>query len=174
MGLGESSAPFNHDSNSAKKVEEEMDVAHVYHSMILDAKVQAGLAFIQSDNENTLADQIAITEIPAPTFHEQIRGAYYKKRLEEMGLIDVHADEAGNVYGTRPGSGNGPRLMVSSHLDTVFPENTDVTVRNVDGTWYGPGLADNGRGLAVLLSLARAFRQSGIDTVGDIVFCSTV
>jgi len=150
------------------------DVSSTYEAILGASDVRSGLDFIEADNENTMADQIEITEIAAPTFHEQVRGAYFKQRLEQLGLMHIQTDEIGNVSGIRPGKGNGPRLMVSAHLDTVFPEGTDLKVKEVNGRYMGPGISDDGRGLAVLLSLARAFREADIQTEGDIVFCATV
>jgi tripeptide aminopeptidase len=150
------------------------DVKKVFENLLGDTQVKIGLTFIKSDNDHTLADQITITEIPAPPFKEQVRAEYYKKRLEELGLKDVQMDQEGNVLGTRPGVGNGPKLLVCAHLDTVFPEGTDTTVKEVDGKYFGPGISDDCRGLATVLSLVRAFDKANIQTKGDILFCGDV
>ena len=132
--------------------------------------VQKGLAFLEADHQNTITDQIAITEIPAPPFKETKRARYYLERLQSIGLSDVAEDSEGNVFGTYKGSGDGPRIFVSAHLDTVFNEGTDTTVQKKEGRLYAPGIADNSRGLAALLSVIRALKETGIQTVGDIVF----
>jgi tripeptide aminopeptidase len=150
------------------------EVKEVFYNLLADTQVIFGLEFIKSDNDNTLADQIELTEIPAPPFKEHVRAEYYKKRLEELGLKDVQTDQEGNVFGIRPGTGNGPKLFVSAHLDTVFPEGTVTTVKEVDGKYIGPGIADDGRGLAALLSLVRAFNKANIQTKGDIFFGGNV
>lgn len=149
-------------------------VADAFDKITSSSEVQQGLAFIESDHDNTTADQIDITEIPAPPFKEEVRAEYYRGRLEELGLQDVHIDQEGNVIGTRPGNGNGPKLVVSAHLDTVFPEGTDVTVTEKDGKLYAPGIADDGNGLASLLTVIRALNETNIQTVGDIMFVGTV
>jgi tripeptide aminopeptidase len=149
-------------------------VHDTYDKLFADEKVQAALAFIRSDNEQTMEDQIQITEIPAPPFHERRRGEYYKARLEALGLKDVRFDDEGNVFGLRPGTGSGPTMFVCAHLDTVFPEGTDTTVTQRDGKYFAPGIADDGRGLAVVLSLVRALQQTGLKTHGDILFGATV
>jgi acetylornithine deacetylase/succinyl-diaminopimelate desuccinylase-like protein len=136
--------------------------------------VKQGLAFLEKDDANTFNDQKALTEIPAPPFKEQVRAEEYRKRLAALGLKDVRIDSEGNAIGVRPGTGNGPRLVISSHLDTVFPEGTDVTVKEKDGRYYAPGIADDTRGLAAMLSVIRAFNATGIRTAGDIVFVGTV
>lgn len=139
-----------------------------------DAKVKQGLEFIKNDHAATITDQKAITAIPAPPFAEKVRAEYYLKRLQALGLKDVKMDAEGNVYGIRPGTGKGPALLVEAHLDTVFPKEVNTTPVEKDGRIYAPGIADDSRGLAALLSVVRAFNATGIKTVGDIIFCGAV
>ncbi|GAA5166478.1 M20/M25/M40 family metallo-hydrolase [Pseudonocardia eucalypti] len=136
--------------------------------------VAAALAAIQRDEPRTVADQIAINQIPAPPFKEDQRAADYLRRLTEAGLENVHRDKEGNVYGLRRGTGGGPTMAVFAHLDTVFPEGTDVTVSQRDGRYYGPGISDDARGLTAVLAMARAMRDANIQTKGDIIFGGTV
>jgi acetylornithine deacetylase/succinyl-diaminopimelate desuccinylase-like protein len=136
--------------------------------------VQKGLDFIKGDHHNTIAEQKQICEIPAPPFNEQVRAADFQKRLAALGLKDVQMDKEGNVFGLRPGTGNGPKLLVAAHLDTVFAAGTDVKVKEKDGKLHAPGIADDARGLAALLSVVRAFNTTGIRTAGDILFCGNV
>src|SRR5262249_54747819 len=96
------------------------------------------------------------------------------KRFRELGFADAAADPEGNVIALRRGSGSGPKLVVCAHLDTVFPEGTDVTVREVDGALRGPGIGDNARGLAVLLSILRAMNANAVRTAGDVMWVGTV
>ena len=78
---------------------------------------------------------------------------YYLKRFQELGLKDASIDSEGNVTALRKGSGGGrPKLVVSAHLDTVFPEGTDVSVKKKDGAIFAPGIGDDWRGLAASLS----------------------
>lgn len=139
-----------------------------------DAQVKRGLEFIKNDDAVALADLKTIVAIPAPPYKERIRGEYYMKRLQELGLKDVQMDPEGNVYGVRPGTGKGPTLLVEAHLDTVFPEGTNVQPVEKGGKIYAPGISDDSRGLAALLSVIRTFNATGIKTVGDIIFCATV
>ena len=88
-----------------------------------------------------------MTVIPAPPFKEQKRAEYYRARLQALGLQDVRMDSEGNAIGVRRGTGNGPKLIVSAHLDTVFPEGTDGTIKEKDGRLYAPGISDATRGL---------------------------
>lgn len=145
-----------------------------FKKITADPKVRQGLEFIKNDDAKALADTKAIVVISAPPFKEKVRGEYYMKRLQELGLQGLKTDSEGNVYGIRPGTGKGPRLLVEAHLDTVFPEGTNIQLVEKDGKIYAPGVADDSRGLAVLLSVIRAFQTTGIRTVGDIVFCATV
>jgi len=145
-------------------------VQGIYDRLAANADVKKGVEFIKMDQEKALAEQIEICEIPAPPFMEQVRAEDYMKRLKALGLEDVKMDSEGNVFGIRKGTGNGPTLLVTAHLDTVFPEGTDTTVKIKDGKYYAPGIADDTRGLAALLSVVRAFNATGIKTVGDIIF----
>ena len=145
-------------------------VQEIYEKLQASAPIQQGIAFLAADHQNTIADQIAINEVPSPPFHEAERAKYYQQKLEEAGLADVRMDQEGNVYGVFKGSGAGPRIFVSAHLDTVFAAGTDVTVREKDGKLYAPGIADNARGLAAILSVIRALKETGVKKVGDIIF----
>jgi len=78
------------------------------------------------------------------------------------------------VIAIRKGVGRGPKLLVSAHLDTVFPEGTDVTVKVRDGKWFAPGISDDTRGLAVLLSWAKVLNDLGVQTVGDLMIVANV
>jgi len=137
-------------------------------------KVIKALSDIKADDARTIEEQKRITEIPAPPFKEQKRAEYYLKRFQELGLKDAKIDAEGNVIALRKGSGGKPKLVVSAHLDTVFPEGTDVTVREKDGVIHGPGIGDDSRGLAALLSMLQALNKNEIATVGDVLFVGTV
>ncbi len=136
--------------------------------------MKAALSAIESDDERTLRDQIELTEIPAPPFKEAVRAAEYAKRLRALGFADAKTDGEGNVIAVRKGNGKGPLLVVSAHLDTVFPEGTDVKVKKQGERYYAPGIYDDGRGLAALLSVVRSLNATQLKTVGDIWFVGTV
>jgi acetylornithine deacetylase/succinyl-diaminopimelate desuccinylase-like protein len=97
-----------------------------------------------------------------------------RTRFEEVGLANVRVDAGGNVIGELPGRAARPNLVLSAHLDTVFPEGTDVTVSREGAVLKGPGIGDDCRGLAVLLAVATLLPQAGIDTPGTITFVATV
>jgi tripeptide aminopeptidase len=136
--------------------------------------VGAALAAVERDDALALADQIALSEIESPPFHEEVRAADFARRLRELGLSDVRVDAEGNVIGVRPGTGTGPRLVFAAHLDTVFAAGTDVKVRRDGERYLGPGISDNARGLAVLLQILRTLNEQGLETIGDVLFVGTV
>ncbi len=138
-----------------------------------DPAVARALARLERDNAWTIAQQIALCEIPAPPFGEQARGAEYARRFEALGYRAT-IDQVGNVIATRPGSGGGQRLVLAAHLDTVFPEGTDVRVRREGTRLSGPGIGDDCRGLAVVLAIARAMALERVPTRGDVVFVGNV
>ncbi|EIM08085.1 hypothetical protein A1A1_02135 [Planococcus antarcticus DSM 14505] len=96
------------------------------------------------------------------------------ERLKALGLEDVRMDSEGNVHGLRKGRGKGPKVFVSAHLDTVFPEETDTTVQQKNGMMHAPGIGDDARGLAELPAVVRAISEAGIDNTGAIIFGGTV
>jgi acetylornithine deacetylase/succinyl-diaminopimelate desuccinylase-like protein len=137
------------------------------------ASVSRALARIKADNAWTLDQQQSICEIPAPPFKETARGAEYKRRLEALGLT-VRIDSIGNVIAERKGTGNGPTVMIAGHLDTVFPEGTDVKVKREGTLMRAPGIGDDCRGLAVVLAVARAFQMEKVPTTGTVIFVGNV
>ena len=143
--------------------------------ILADPKVMKTLDDLKQDDAAALDEQKRITEIPAPPFKEKVRAEYFLKRMQELGFKDASIDAEGNVIGLRKGSGGGrPKLVVSAHLDTVFPEGTDVTVKEKDGVILAPGIGDDSRGLAALLSLIKAVNANGIAMVGEVMFVGTV
>jgi tripeptide aminopeptidase len=150
-----------------------MDAAMI--ALLGNAKVSKTLDDIKADDTRSLEEQKRITEIPAPPFKEKVRAEYYLKRMQELGFKDASIDSEGNVIALRKGTAGGrPKLVVSAHLDTVFPEGVDVTVKEKDGVINAPGIGDDSRGLAALLSLIKAMNENGIATVGDLLVVATV
>lgn len=135
--------------------------------------MDAVVAMLKTDNAWTLAHQKSICEIPAPPFKEAMRGAEFKRRLEALGLR-ARVDAVGNVIAERPGAGTGPTVVLSGHLDTVFPEGTDVRVKAANGRMTAPGIGDNCRGLAVVLAVARAYQRANPRHEGRVLFVGNV
>jgi acetylornithine deacetylase/succinyl-diaminopimelate desuccinylase-like protein len=124
-------------------------------------------------DEATLEAQIELSEIPAPPFQEAARGARMAELFAAAGL-QVFTDAVGNVIGGRPRGGDGAPLVVSAHLDTVFAAETDVRVRRDGDFLVGPGISDDARGLATLLTLARVLEAEAVDTEHPVRFVATV
>jgi len=121
-------------------------------------------------------EQTRITEIPAPPFGEAVRAAYLKKLLAAAGLA-VHIDSTGNVIGERPGAAGGVHagiVLVTAHLDTVFPAGTNVQVRREGTHLLAPGISDNGTGLATLVAVARAMRDAKVSTQETVLLVADV
>ena len=136
--------------------------------------VQEALQFLREDDERTLREHLEMCQIPAPSYEEGEKAEYVRKKMVDAGLSDVHIDEVGNVLGTWKGTGNGPRIMIAGHTDTVFPRETDLTLKKEGERYSCPGIGDDTRAVAELLSLARALNATGIHGEGDIVFCANV
>ena len=135
--------------------------------------IKAAIDAVKRDDEKTLADQIAITEVEAPPFHEEVRAKDMVRRFEELGL-KATIDEEGNVLARRAGTGNGPTLVLAAHLDTVFPAGTNPKVRKEGNRYLAPGISDDARGLAVILQVLRTLQEFKVETVGDILFVCSV
>jgi len=139
-----------------------------------DPRLRAALEILRRDNAWTLQQQVALCEIPAPPFKEARRAAAFRALLAEQGLARVRIDAEGSALGERPGTGGGPTVVIAGHLDTVFPEGTNVKTRRVGGRIHGPGIGDDCRGLAVVLAVARAFRLADVQLPGTVVFVGNV
>lgn len=137
-------------------------------------QIRDALEYLKSIEMETVKEQATICEIPAPPFKEQKRAEYFRKRFVELGLKNVRIDAEGNVIGERPGESVNPTLVLSAHLDTVFPEDTDVKVTRTGSILKGPGIGDDCRGLTVMLAAIRALQEKKIATRGTIIFVATV
>ena len=136
--------------------------------------VAQALDFLKSDTEHTLKEQLEIVQIPAPSNDEGERTADFARRLTEMGY-EPTIDKVGNVYVTIPGTDPAaPTVMVAGHLDTVFPRSLPLEVKEENGVYRCPGICDDTRALAEVLSLARAFRQADLKPVGTVILCGNV
>ena len=133
------------------------------------------LKIIEANKSWTLEQQRSICEIPAPPFKETVRGVEYAKRLKALGLVDIRTDAVGNVISRWPGSTSPkPLTIYSAHLDTVFPEGYDVRVKAEGKRLKGLGIGDDCRGLAVVLTVAKAFQEAKVAVQGTILFVATV
>jgi acetylornithine deacetylase/succinyl-diaminopimelate desuccinylase-like protein len=115
-----------------------------------------------------------LTQIPSPPFGEAERAARYAELLEEAGADSVWTDEEGNVVALRRGSRGRRTVALGGHMDTVFPEGTDVTIHQRGDTLFAPGVGDDTRGLVVVLTALRAMEEAGVETDDDVLFVGTV
>jgi acetylornithine deacetylase/succinyl-diaminopimelate desuccinylase-like protein len=137
-------------------------------------EIQRAFHFINKTDCELDGELIRVCEIPAPPFKERARASYLAQRFKKLGLDRVRSDEEGNVIADRPGLSSEPRVVVSAHLDTVFPEGTNVSVRR-DGTrLHAPGISDNSCGVVSLIALAQALDAGGFKTRGTVSFVATV
>jgi acetylornithine deacetylase/succinyl-diaminopimelate desuccinylase-like protein len=137
-------------------------------------KLKIAEDFVAQDHDRFVRELIQITEVEAPPFKEEKRAKLFADMLRQSGLTDVEIDAEGNVVGVRKGTSNGPLVAIAAHLDTVFPEGTNVTVRREGTKLYAPGIGDDSRALAVLLVMVRALDAAKIQTASDILFIGNV
>ena len=139
-----------------------------------EPRVEEAFRTIEELEPRTRDDHITITEIPAPPFGEDERAEAYLEMLREAGVDEAYRDDEGNAIAVRRGTKGDRTLVVSGHLDTVFPEETDVTVDVRGDTLFAPGVADDSRGLAVVLTVLRAMNAADLETEADVWFVGTV
>jgi acetylornithine deacetylase/succinyl-diaminopimelate desuccinylase-like protein len=137
-------------------------------------EVARALEAVERDRDAIVAQWREVTEIPAPSGHEAQRAAYVENLLRSYGLENVRRDDAGNVMGTRRGTGGGKHVVFDSHLDTVFTLDTDVKTRIENGRIYAPGVGDNTRNVVAMLAMIRAMNEARLETKGDLTFVFTV
>ncbi|HEY3380399.1 MAG TPA: M20/M25/M40 family metallo-hydrolase [Vicinamibacterales bacterium] len=142
--------------------------------LLQDPAMSVARTYVREHEARVIEDQVELTEIPAPGFKEGERAAAVKQRFEALGLKNVRSDRVGNVIGERPGLGAHPNVVLAAHLDTVFPEGTDVRVRREGAILRAPGIGDDGRGLGVLLGVIRALDAGHVRTPGTITFVANV
>ncbi|MET3542416.1 acetylornithine deacetylase/succinyl-diaminopimelate desuccinylase-like protein [Pontibacter aydingkolensis] len=136
--------------------------------------VKKALKTVEELEPQTIKDHVLLTEIPAPPFKEQARGKQYAAMLKAAGADSVWTDEVGNVIAKRRGRTGAKTVVLDAHLDTVFPEGTVVTVKQRGDTLFAPGIMDDTRGLAVVLTILRALEKNNIETESDVLFIGTV
>ncbi len=136
--------------------------------------VQEALACLYDRLDEIIELTISIQQIPAPTFNEARRAAFVRACFTELGLEDVYQDALDNVYGRLKGKQERDPVVVTAHLDTVFDEETDLTVRRNGSQIEGPGIADNSMGVGALLTLAQIVRDLDMELAKDIWFVANV
>lgn len=150
------------------------DIAKTVDHILANDQFRKVVAHISGEHDRIVGEIIKLTEIPAPPFKEETRAKAFLAMLQESGMREATIDDEGNVIGLRKGSGNGPLIAISTHLDTVFPEGTNVKVRREGTRLFAPGIGDASRYLAVLLAMVRALDAAAVKTSSDILFVATV
>ena len=164
--------------NSSYSQNDNLVVDDVYAKSIKkltrNKKVKKAFNYIIDIEEKTNKNLIELTEIEAPPFKEEKRAKEFAKRLQLAGLENVWIDSIGNVIGFLKGSIGNKNIAINAHIDTVFPEGTDVRVQVKNDTLYAPGIGDDTRGLAMLLTIAETIKMNNIEPVNNIIFIGTV
>ncbi len=152
----------------------QQDAVQLGARLLQDAAIKGAVDGVRAAEPQTIDDQVRLCEVEAPPFKEAKRAALYAQMFKETGLTNVRIDKEGNVLGEKRGTSSRPHLVFSAHLDTVFPEGTNVTVKREGTLLRAPGIGDDCRGLAVVLAVARAMVKHSIQTPGTITFVGTV
>ncbi len=139
-------------------------------------KMELAAAFkeIEELDNQTIKNLITLTEIPAPPFMEGERALVFKKMLEQAGADSTWIDPVGNVIALREGAVGDRTIVLDAHLDTVFPEGTDVTVKHKGDTMYAPGIGDDTRGLSMIITILQAMEATHVQTDAHILFVGSV
>ncbi len=144
------------------------------NTLTANEAVQKALSFMVEDHETIVDKQCELALIPAPTGNEAAKAARMLEMFKEEGLEDCRIDEFGNCVGIRKGTGGGKAVIIEGHMDTVFPLDTKLEIIKEDGWIKCPGITDDTRGCAVVISVVRALNAAGIQTKGDIHVVGTV
>jgi tripeptide aminopeptidase len=148
---------------------------HFFGSNLLadQTQVRSALEWMEKNLNWVTEQQVRLTEIPAPSFHEEKRAEEVKTLLAAEGL-SIHTDKLGNVIGELRGADVNEVVLLAAHLDTVFPAGTDIKVKREGDRLVAPGISDNGTGLAGLLAVARALHVAKIKPQRTILFAADV
>ncbi len=143
-------------------------------ALLSDAGVMRAMEVVMELEATMEEELIALTEVPAPPFMEERRARAFADLLREAGADSVVMDAVGNILAFRSGRPGGRTVAMGAHMDTVFPQGTDVTVRIRGDTLFAPGVGDDTRGMMVILNVLRALERAGVRTRADLVFLGSV
>ena len=148
-------------------------VQHEVARLAASPEVRSAYNWFRTQEPQLLHWQMDMARIPAPPFGESARAALLAERFREVGLDDVRIDDVGNVFGVHPGFGRR-YVALSAHIDTVFPANTPLNIRQQGSRIYGPGVSDNGAGVVAMLAIAHLLRWVRIRHALPFVFIGNV
>ena len=143
-------------------------------SLLQQPVIKSAFQFIMDLEPQTQQDLITLTEIPAPPYKEEKRAAKFMEMMKAAGVDSIWTDAAGNVIGIRRGRSGKKTVVLEGHLDTVFPEGTDVTVKHRGDTLAAPGIGDDTRGLALVLAVLKAMNKAKVQTDATVLFAGVV
>lgn len=151
------------------------DAAQIVMDTVKSPDFMKAGALLRQHFERYIDEIVLLTEIPAPPFGEASRARAFAELMRKSNIVDVEIDPIGNVVGVLPGRDRAkPPLIVAAHLDTVFAAGTDVKVKRIGTRLAAPGIGDDSRGLAALLSIARAMSGAAIVPDSDVILVGTV
>lgn len=137
-------------------------------------KIQKAFQVILDIDDKTVDNHIILTEVPAPPFKEDKRGVKFKEMIRGFGFDKIWTDEVGNVLALKNGKKGNRTVALDAHLDTVFPEETDVSVKIKGDTLFAPGIGDDTRGLAMVIAIAEALDNAEIELEADLLIVGSV
>jgi tripeptide aminopeptidase len=147
----------------------------LFQPALLDrADVKAAIQSVDARATAIVDEWIRLTETPAPSKKEQARAQYIKSEMEKLGLAEIRVDSMSNVSGVRKGTGGGPTVVFCAHMDTVFPEGTDLKVKREGDILRAPGIGDDTSNLMATLEMFRALDRGSVKTKGDLIFLASV
>jgi acetylornithine deacetylase/succinyl-diaminopimelate desuccinylase-like protein len=142
-------------------------------SVLEKPDVRKALQSVDDRATEIVEEWIRLTETPAPTGKEQIRAKYIRSEMEKLHLSEIRTDDMINVSGIRKGTGGGPTVVFAAHMDTVFPDGTDLRVKRDGDSLRAPGIGDDTANLIAILEMFRALDRGGLKTKGDLVFLAS-
>jgi acetylornithine deacetylase/succinyl-diaminopimelate desuccinylase-like protein len=148
-------------------------------SLAAQRPVHAAFAWLHRNPRTIMDWQAQLVAIPAPPFGEQARAEWLAERFIEAGLSHIHIDDAGNVLGSLPAANlppesTGPLVVLSAHLDTVFPAATPLNPVVSEDRLEAPGACDNGAGVVGMLAIAHALIQAKAELPATLIFLGNV
>ena len=167
--LGFTQLTFGQENPSIEK-----QYTKAIQKLVKNKKIQKAFDHIQEMDSITMERHIELTEIEAPPFKEEKRGLVYADYFRTLGLDSVWIDAVGNVLGLLKGYEGNRNVVLDAHLDTVFPEGTDVKVRIKNDTLYAPGIGDDTRALSMLLTIIESMKKTDIQPKDNVLFVGTV
>jgi tripeptide aminopeptidase len=137
-------------------------------------EIQKALKSVDDRAGGIVDEWIRLVEIPGPSGKEQARARYIRDEMEKLELTEIKVDDMSNVSGVRKGTGGGPSVVFAAHMDTLFPEGTDLKVKREGDILRAPGVGDDTSNLMATLEMFRALNRGGVKTKGDLIFLASV